>query len=308
MKEIRILLMGTPEFAVVPFEAIIKEGYNVIGLVSQPDRPQGRNKEILPTPTKKMAQKYNIPVLAPEKIRTNYEEVAALKPDLIVTCAYGQIIPKALLDVPTIGCINIHASLLPKLRGGAPIHKSIIYGEKETGVTIMDMVEKMDAGDMISQKSTPILDSDTAGSLFEKLSVIGADLILETLPSIIDGSAKRVKQNEELVTYAWNISKDEEKIVWDKSAREVFNQIRGLNPWPIAYTMIGDERVKIHSVTLTDKNANAQAGTIVYENGAMLVATADKFVEIKEIQPFGKSKMDIKSFLNGGTRYEKFND
>lgn len=300
--------MGTPEFAVVPFEAIINAGYNVIGLVSQPDRPQGRNKEILPTPTKKMAQKYDIPVYAPEKIRADYAEVAALKPDLIVTCAYGQIIPKALLDVPTIGCINIHASLLPKLRGGAPIHKSIIYGEKETGITIMDMIEKMDAGDIISQKSIQIQDQDTAGTLFDKLAVIGSELILETLPSIIDGSAKRMVQDESLVTYAWNISKEEEKVVWSKFAREVFNQVRGLNPWPIAYTLVGDERIKIHAITLTDKMANVEAGTIVYENGTMLVAASDYFVEIKEIQPFGKSKMDVKSFLNGGTRYEKFND
>lgn len=240
----RIVFMGTPEFAVPVLRGLI-DHYEVVGVVSQPDKEVGRHKVLTETPIKKVALENHIPVFQPIKIREEYEDILALKPDMIVTCAYGQIIPKVILDCPKLGCINVHASLLPKLRGGAPIHKALIDGYDKTGITIMYMDVKMDNGDIISQKELKILDSDNLESLHDKLSVMGRDLLLETLPSIIEGTNQRIVQNEDEVTFAYNIKREEEQIDFSKTSREVFNLIRGLSPVPSAFTSLFDLEMKV---------------------------------------------------------------
>ena len=237
MNKIKVVFMGTPDFAVPVLEGLI-ENYEVVGVVSQPDKRVGRKQELVNTPIKEVALKHNILVFQPEKIKEDYEDILKLNPDIIVTCAYGQIIPSAILDYPRLGCINVHASLLPKLRGGAPIHKAIIDGYSKTGITIMYMDKKMDNGDIISTSETEILDSDNLESLHDRLSIMGRDLLLRTMPSIINGTNKRIKQNEEEVTYAYNIKREEEHIDLSKTRREVFNQIRGLSPVPGANLLV----------------------------------------------------------------------
>ena len=237
MNNIKVVFMGTPDFAVPILEGLI-ENYDVIGVVSQPDKRVGRKQELVNTPIKEVALKHNIKVFQPVKIREEYEEIINLGADIIVTCAYGQIIPKAILDAPRLGCINVHGSLLPKLRGGAPIHWAIINGEKKTGMTIMYMDVKMDSGDIISSRETEITDSDNLESLYDRMSLIGRDLLLDTLPSIIEGTNERIKQNEDEVTFGFNIKREEEHIDFNKTSREVFNLIRGLSPIPGANAII----------------------------------------------------------------------
>ena len=240
-----IIFMGTPEFAVLPLEGLIKE-YGVSLVVSQPDKMVGRHKELKMTPVKEVAIKNNIEVFQPMKIRDDFQKIIDLKPDLIVTCAYGQIIPKEILNCPKYGCINIHASLLPKLRGGAPIHKAIIDGYSKTGITIMYMDEKMDNGDIISQAETPITDDDNLDSLQKRLSVMGKDLILKTIPSIIDKTSSRIPQDLSEVTYAYNIKREEEHIDFsNKTSRGIFNQVRGLCPTPLANVLLFDQEMKV---------------------------------------------------------------
>lgn len=224
------------------------------------------------------------------------------KPDLIVTCAYGQIIPKEILDYPKYGCINVHASLLPKLRGGAPIHRAIIEGHKETGITIMKMKEKMDAGDIISQVKTEILDDDTVGTLHDKLSVLARDLLLSTIPNIISGNINLVRQNEEEATFAWNIKREDEKIDFSKTTREIYNQIRGLNPWPGAYAILSGRIIKIWASRYGDKFFNEEVlnGQIVelYKDG-IGVKTSNGEIIITELQLEGKRRMLANEFMNG---------
>ena len=245
VKELKIVFMGTPVFAVNVLQGLI-DNYrdDIVLVVSQPDKRVGRHQVLTNTPVKELALKYDIDVFQPERIRNDYKEIIDLKPDIIITCAYGQIIPSEILDCPRLGCINVHASLLPKLRGGAPIHKAIIDGYDKTGVTIMYMDKSMDTGDMISKVEVPILDSDNLESLHDKLSIEGTRLLLDTLPDIINGTNKREKQNEDDVTYAYNIKREEEHIDFNKTAREVFNLIRGLSPIPSSYTIFNDKEMK----------------------------------------------------------------
>lgn len=291
--------MGTPDFAVPILEGLI-ENYDVIGVVSQPDKEVGRKRILTKTPIKECAEKYNINVLQPARIKEDYEEIIKLNPDLIVTCAYGQIIPKVLLDLPKYGCINVHASLLPKLRGGAPIHKAIIDGYLKTGITIMYMDEKMDSGDIISQSEIKIEDDFTTEILHDKLSVMGKELLLKTIPDLIWGNINPIKQKEEEVTYAWNIKREEEKIDFSKSTREVFNQIRGLNSWPGAYCMFEEKTLKIYDVLLNDYISEKEAGTIINVNkDGIVVALKDGCIIIKTLKLEGKRKMNFKEFING---------
>ena len=263
MKDIRIVFMGTPLFAVPIFNALA-ENYNVVAVVTQPDKLVGRKQILTPSPIKKASALYNIPVLQPVKIRDEYEKVLKYKPDMIVTCAYGQILPKELLDYPKYKCINVHASLLPKLRGGAPIHHAIMDGYDKTGITIMYMDVLMDAGDIISQSETNITKDDTLGSLHDRLSEIGKDLLLETLPNIINGNINPLKQDENEVTYGYNITKEDEKIDFTKSNIEVDNKVRALNPSPGAYTTLNGKRLTVYDVILSDRNYNkTEPGTIV---------------------------------------------
>lgn len=299
MKNIKVVYMGTPDFSVGPLENLIRE-YNVIAVVTQPDKEIGRKKEIKFSSVKECAIKNNIKVLQPEKIRNDYEEIINLNPDIIITCAYGQIIPKELLEFPKYGCINIHASLLPKLRGGAPIHKAIIDGYDKTGVTIMYMDEKMDSGDIIYQEEIEIEDTDNVGTLFNKLSNLGSDMIIKVLPDIISGNINRIKQNEDEVTYAYNITREEEHICFNKTTREVFNQIRGLNPWPVGYGVLDNKKVKIFESKIGDSNKKGNPGEIinVYKD-ALGVKTLDGEVLIISIQFEGKKRVFIKDYLNG---------
>ena len=295
----KIVFMGTPDFAVNVLQGLI-DNYDVVGVVSQPDKRIGRHQVLTNTPVKELALKYDIPVFQPIRIREDYEDILNLNPDLIVTCAYGQIIPKAILDYPRLGCINVHASLLPKLRGGAPIHKAIIDDYGTTGVTIMYMDVKMDSGDIISQREVKILDSDNLESLHDKLSEVGTSLLLDTLPSIIDGSNSRTKQDEEEVTYAYNIKREEEHIDFSKTSREVFNLIRGLCPVPSSNAILDEKEMKIYKSAISSKNYNGEYGEIVdITKEGIVVKTGDAAIILTEVKPFGKKKMDANSYVNG---------
>ena len=295
----KIVFMGTPDFAVNVLQGLI-DNYDVVGVVSQPDKRIGRHQVLTNTPVKELALKYDIPVFQPIRIREDYEDILNLNPDLIVTCAYGQIIPKAILDYPRLGCVNVHASLLPKLRGGAPIHKAIIDDYGTTGVTIMYMDVKMDSGDIISQREVKILDSDNLESLHDKLSEVGTSLLLDTLPSIIDGSNSRTKQDEDEVTYAYNIKREEEHIDFSKTSREVFNLIRGLCPVPSSNAILDEKEMKIYKSIISSKNYNGEYGEIVdITKEGIVVKTGDAAIILTEVKPFGKKKMDANSYVNG---------
>lgn len=300
MKNIKVVFMGTPDFSVPVLEGLI-ENYQVVGVVTQPDRKVGRKQEICFSPIKKLALEHNILVFQPEKIRVDFDDILKLNPDIIVTCAYGQIIPKDILDYPKYGCINVHASLLPKLRGGAPIHKAIIDGYLKTGITIMYMDEKMDSGDIISQAETEILDTDTMESLHDRLKLIGKKLLLDTLPTIIDGSAKRISQNEDEVTYAYNIKREEEYLDFSKTSRELFNQIRGLNPFPGSSCVIGDKEFKVYMSRIESIDTTRhKPGEVlhIYKDG-IGIATKDFEIVFTDIKPIGKKRMLASNFVNG---------
>lgn len=302
MKDLKVIFMGTPVFCVPILEELIKET-NVVAVVTQPDKEVGRKREISFSPIKKVAIKNNIKVLQPVKIKEEYEDVTSLNPDIIITCAYGQIVPLAILNCPKYGCINVHASLLPKLRGGAPIHKAIINGYDKTGITIMYMDKGMDTGDMIAKEEVKIEDNDTAESLHDKLSAISVPLLMKTLPSIINGTNKREKQNDADATYAYNVSREEEHVSFNKSSKDVYNQIRGLNSWPGAYAVLDDKNIKLWSSSITNNKYDKTPGTIInLDKNGLCVATKDGSVLIKELQIPGKKKMNIKDFINGNKK------
>jgi methionyl-tRNA formyltransferase len=250
------------------------------------------------------AQKQGIPVYQPEKIRQpeELEKILSLKPDLIVTAAFGQILPKELLEAPKHGCINVHASLLPELRGGAPIHYSILQGKNKTGITIMYMAEKLDAGDILTQEEVPITETDTVGTLHDKLSAAGSKLLSETLPKLLKGELTPIKQNDEEATFAYNIKRQQEKIDWSKTGEEIYNHIRGLNPWPVAYTTFDGKVIKVWGSEKTKLAGSEAPGTIIrLEEDGLVVATGnDTAIKITELQPSGKRKMPAEQFLRGG--------
>jgi methionyl-tRNA formyltransferase len=295
--------MGTPEFSIPVLETLIKDGYEVVGVVTQPDRPVGRKHVLTPPPVKVAAEKYKIPVFQPEKLRLpeNLAPILDLKPDVVVTCAYGQILPKALLDAPPFGCINVHASLLPELRGGAPIHYAILQGKKKTGITIMYMAEKLDAGDIISQREVKIEETDNVGTLHEKLSKTGAQLLSETLPEILKNNITPIPQDHEKATFAHNITREQEKIDWHKNGEEIYNQIRGLCPWPVAFTVLEGKNLKIWKAEKVVLTQNAAPGTIAgLQKDGILIGTGDNTaIKVTELQPAGKKKMTAAQFLNG---------
>ena len=307
MKNLKVVFMGTPDFSVPVLQGLI-DNCNVIGVVTQPDKEVGRKKEIEFSPIKKLALANNIKVLQPEKIRTEFQCVLDLNPDIIVTCAYGQIIPVEILEYPKYKCINVHASLLPKYRGGAPIHRAIINGEKETGMTIMYMAPGMDDGDIISQESISIGENETVGELHDKLSVLGRDLLLKTLPSILDGTNKRIKQDETKVCLAKIIKKEDEIIDFNDSAINVHNKIRGLSPFPGGYALLEDKRVKFYKTRVEKSNIDAVPGTIVkVDKTGMYVKTNDDLVVIEELKIEGKKRLSIQDLLNGMNKEELLN-
>ncbi len=297
MKDLRVVFMGTPDFAVPVLEKLILNT-KVVLVVSQPDKCVGRKRELVPTPIKKKALEYNIPVFQPEKVKLDYEEIVLARPDIIITCAYGQIIPKALLDLPRLGCINVHASLLPYLRGGAPLHHAIIDGYKETGVTIMYMDEAMDTGDIISSVTYPLKDTDTVGTVHDNLMEMGANLLMETLPSIIKGTNKRIKQDNSKATYAYNISRSDEHLDFSGSGLLVERKVRGLNPWPLANTLFDDEEIKIISGYFVLGKSIPNKINVVTKD-SLGIGCSDGIYYVTALKPSGKKVMDIKSYLNG---------
>lgn len=298
-----IVFMGTPDFSVPILKNLVAEGYNIVGVVTQPDRPKGRKKTLTPPPVKVEAEKHGLKVLQPEKIRNEVEEVLALNPDLIVTAAFGQILPKELLEAPKYGCINVHASLLPELRGGAPIHYSILQGKDKTGITIMYMAEKLDAGDILTQVEVEITERDTVGSLHDKLSVAGVKLLSETLPMLLEGKITPQKQDESKATFASNIKREQEKVDWSKTGEEIYNQIRGLNPWPGAFTTLNNSLLKLWWGEKVQVNHQEVPGTVikVEENGFVVATGNNVAIKIIELQPSGKKKMNGEDFLRGTT-------
>lgn len=307
----RIVFMGTASFSLAVLKMLIEEDYNIVGVVTQPDRYVGRKKVLTMPDVKVEALKYDIPVIQPARIKEDYQAVADLKPDLIITAAYGQIVPQAVLNIPRLGCINVHASLLPLYRGGAPVHQAIIDGQEKTGATIMYMVKKMDAGDMIAQKEIPILEEDTVGILYDRLSDLGAELLKETLPDILKGTNQRIPQDENLVTYAPTLSREDERLDWNMSARQVYNKVRGTNPWPGSYTTYQGKTVKIwagqvHQCENAMKHhAHQDNGTIVkIFKDAIGVKVNDGVYLITELQLEGKKRMSVKDYLNGHCIFE----
>ena len=291
--------MGTPSFAVPILEALI-DNYNVIMVVCQPDKEKDRKGNIIYSPCKEIALKNNIEVYQPNKIRDEYQYILDKNPDIIITAAYGQIIPLEILEYPKYGCINVHGSLLPKLRGGAPIHHAIINGDKIAGVTIMYMDKKMDAGDIISQRSIEIGENTILDDLYHKLSIIGRDLLLDTLPSIFNGTNDRIRQDEDKVTFGFNITKEEEKIDFNDTSNNIHNKIRGLSSIPGAYAIINNKRMKIYLSEKTNNISKSKPGTIndINENG-IIVSTKDYDIILKNIKLEGKNRCNVKDFING---------
>ena len=299
MKDLKVVFMGTPDFSVPVLDILIKNT-NVVMVVTQPDKLVGRKKELTPTPVKRLAMENNIEVFQPHRIREDYQSILDINPDIIITCAYGQIIPKVLLEYPKYGCINVHASLLPKYRGGAPIHKCLMDGEEKTGVTIMYMDEGMDTGDMITKAEYKILDADNVGTLHDKLSLIGAKLLIDTLPSVIDGSATRTKQNNEEATFAPVIKREDERLNFSKTSREIINHIRALNPWPLANMHIDGVEFKVLEAYSEEYDKNECAGKIVeIKKDAIGITSSDGIIYITKIKPFGKKEMLVRDYLNG---------
>lgn len=312
MKEdIKVIFMGTPSFASNILEELIKK-YNVIMVVCQPDREKDRKGNVIYSPCKKLAIENNIEVFQPFRIKDEYQKILDMNPDIIITAAYGQIIPSAILDYPKYGCINVHGSLLPKLRGGAPIHHAIINGDKEIGVTIMYMDKKMDAGDIISQVSIPLSIDMTLDETYERLSFIGRDLLIDTIPSIINGTNNRIKQNEEEVTFGYNITKEEEKIDFNDTSMNIYNKIRGLSSIPGAYAIINNKRMKVYFSQITNIRSNDLPGVIYdIKNDGIYVNTNDYIIKLTDIKLEGKKRCLVHEFINGikkedyiGVRFE----
>ncbi|QYR24068.1 methionyl-tRNA formyltransferase [Paenibacillus sp. sptzw28] len=300
----RIVFMGTPEFAVPSLEALLDAGHEIVLVVTQPDRPKGRKKTLTPPPVKEAALLRGIPVEQPERLRSSdtVSCIADLKPDLIVTAAYGQILPKAVLDAPSLGCINVHGSLLPRYRGGAPIQRAVMNGETMTGVTIMYMAEGLDTGDMISKVEVPITDEDTSGTLFEKLSLAGSELLMQTLPAIENGAVRAIPQNAADATYATNLSREDERIDWSRTARSVFNQVRGLSPMAGAFTLLGGEPFKVWGCKPVNSGGTAGTlpGTVIKtDETGILVQTGEGALLLTVIQPAGKKAMPASEWLKG---------
>lgn len=306
----KIIYMGTPEFAVPPLKAMAAAGYEIPMVVTQPDKAKDRGKKVQPTPVKAAAEYLGIPVSQPERIKNNpdfMERLLELSPDLIVVAAYGKILPKELLELPGMGCINIHASLLPRFRGAAPIQRAILEGDKETGITLMHMAEGLDTGDMIGSRST-FIDGKTAGDLHDELALMGAELLTEMLPDILAGTAPRKKQDDEKATYAPMLFKKDGLIDFQKTAIEIERQIRGLSPWPAAYTFYKDEQMKLLKGEVLEEAAGKGAERAAGEApGAILevgpqgitVATGEGRLLIVRIQMPGKRPLDVAEYIKG---------
>ena len=299
-KDLNLLFMGTPEISAYVFEQMILDGYHFVGLVAQPDHPVGRKGIIEKVPTKVIAEKYNIPVFQPIKIRKDFSFMDNLKVDLVITLAYGQIVPQGFLDIPRFGCLNLHGSLLPKLRGASPVQTALINNEKVTGVTLMEMVAAMDAGRMYGKKEVVIDEEDNATSLFKKISEAAKDLVLELLPKYVNGELEGVPQNEEKVTFCSLIKPEQEKLDLSKDILEVYGYIRGLSDEPGAYLYLDNQKLKIFKAKIANDLVTAEVGTIVQaDKRGLLLQAKNGQLAILELQKEGKKRMDYKAFING---------
>ncbi len=300
----KIIFMGTPAFSVPILEGLIARAeYEIVAVVTQPDRPVGRKRVLTPPPVKECALKHHIPIFQPEKIIGSEEldHLLALQSDVIVTAAFGQFLPEKLLSAPKFGGLNVHASLLPKYRGGAPVHYAIMNGEEKTGVTIMAMAKKMDAGDIYAQAEILIGTKDDVGTLFEKLSQLGKELLLETLPQILSGKIVPLPQDEKLVSFAPNISRAQEDILWSQTAAQIDCKVRGLRPAPVAYTDYQETRWKIFEVQVSAEKTLEQPGTIIEatKNSLKIAAGSETVLAIMSLQPAGKNSKNIQTFMSG---------
>lgn len=299
----KILFMGTPDFAVPSLEALVAAGHQVVGVFSQPDKPKNRGMKLLPTPVKVCAQAHAIPVFQPTKLRdgTALETIRQLAPDLIVVAAYGRILPQEILDAPPLGCINVHSSLLPKYRGSAPIHWAILNGDQETGVTIMHMALALDAGDIIAQKTTPIDPDETVETLHDRLAQLGAELLVETVARIADGTATRTPQEESQVTLAPMLSRALSPMDWTRPARALHDQVRGLIPWPAAVTELNGTRCKIFATTVLQETTGKAPGSILAadKKGLKVACGEGTVLQIDQLQADGGKRMAAADYLRG---------
>ena len=297
---LKLLFMGTPEISAYVFEKMIENGYHFVGLVAQPDHPVGRKGLLEKVPTKVVAEKYHIPVFQPIKIRDDYSFIDDIKPDLVITLAYGQIVPQGFLDKIPMGCLNLHGSLLPKYRGASPVQTALINNEKVTGVTLMEMVKAMDAGRMYAKKEIKIDEDDNATSLFNKIKIAASELVLEVLPLYIKGELKGEEQNENEVTFCSLIKPEQEKLNLDLSALKIIGWIKGLSDEPGAYLYLNNNKLKIYKAKLVDNSVSSEVGTIVKaDKNGLYMQAKDGVISLLEIQKEGKKRMDYRSFING---------
>jgi len=298
VKDLKVVFMGTPEFSVPILESLI-ELTDVVLVVSQPDKEVGRKRVLTPSPVKKCALEHSIEVYTPKRLRDEYEYILNKKPDVIITAAYGQIVPKQMLIYPDYGCINVHGSLLPKYRGASPIQSAIMNGDKTTGITLMYMEEGLDTGNIIHAKEIPIEDDDTYGTLSEKLSILGRDLLVKTLPVIVDGENFDIPQNDDEATTTVKIKREDERLDFNKTATELHNFVRALNPSPLANILVNGEEWKVITTEVGD-SVNGKLGEVVEVNkDSFVVACKDSSLIVKKIKPAGKKEMFVKDFFNG---------
>lgn len=300
-KSLRIIFAGTPDFAARHLDALLTSGHQVVGVFTQPDRPAGRGKKLMPSPVKTLAEEHGLPVFQPVSLRPqeNQQPVADLDADVMVVVAYGLILPKAVLDMPRLGCINVHGSLLPRWRGAAPIQRSLWAGDAETGVTIMKMDVGLDTGDMLLKLACPITADDTSATLYDKLADLGPEGLIETLQQLADNTAQPEVQDESLVTYAEKLSKEEAQIDWSLSAAQLERCIRAFNPWPMSWMTIDEQPVKIWKASVIEGHSTAAPGTILDANKqGIQVATAEGILNLESLQPAGKKAMSAQDLLN----------
>lgn len=300
-KKLRIIFAGTPDFAARHLDALLSSGHQVVGVFTQPDRPAGRGKKLMPSPVKVLAEEHGLPVFQPVSLRPqeNQQLVSELNADVMVVVAYGLILPKAVLDMPRLGCINVHGSLLPRWRGAAPIQRSLWAGDNETGVTIMQMDVGLDTGDMLYKLACPITPEDTSATLYDKLADLGPQGLIKTLQQLADGKTQPEVQDESLVTYAEKLSKEEAQLDWSLSAAQLERCIRAFNPWPMSWLTIDEQPVKIWKASVIDGDSRAELGTIIDANKqGIQVATAEGILNLESLQPAGKKAMSAQDLLN----------
>ena len=298
---LRIIFAGTPDFAARHLDALLTSGHQIVGVFTQPDRPAGRGKKLMPGPVKVLAETHGLPVFQPASLRPeeNQKLVADLNADVMVVVAYGLILPKAVLDMPRLGCVNVHGSLLPRWRGAAPIQRALWAGDADTGVTIMKMDVGLDTGDMLYKLACPITAEDTSATLYDKLADLGPQGLIETLQQLADNTATPEVQDEAQVTYAEKLSKEEARIDWSLSAAQLERCIRAFNPWPMSWLMIDEQPVKVWKASVINGNASAEPGTIIdaSKNGIQ-VATGEGILNLESLQPAGKKAMSAQDLLN----------